>query len=95
VLGRPPDGPGLAYWTQQVNSGMTRGQMMVQFSESPEYRVSIESEVFVTMMYTGMLRRAPDAGGFDYWVGQRDHGTAQGLIAGFLASQEYRSRFLP
>ncbi|MGI9595596.1 MAG: DUF4214 domain-containing protein [Acidimicrobiales bacterium] len=36
VLGRPADGPGRAYWIQQLADGMTRGELMVGFTESPE-----------------------------------------------------------
>lgn len=50
--------------------------------------------VYVTMVYMGLLRRAPDAGGFDYWVGRMDTGdSGQLLIDGFLASGEYAARF--
>ena len=36
VLKRPADPPGRAYWIQQLADGMTRGEMMVGFTESPE-----------------------------------------------------------
>ena len=97
VLGRAPDGPGLAYWTGRLDSGaMTRGQVMLGFSESAEYRQTSDSMVYVTMMYIGMLRRAPEAGGFSFWVQYRNSGNSGlALINGFLGSPEYRSRFLP
>ncbi len=37
VLDRSPDASGLAYWVQRMNSGTTRGEVMVFFSESAEY----------------------------------------------------------
>jgi glucose/arabinose dehydrogenase len=97
VLGRLPDPGGQAFWTGQLNSGaMTRGQVMTAFSESVEYKLAIANEVYVTMMYVGMLRRSPDPGGFSYWVGYKDQGNSGlALIDGFLASAEYRARFLP
>jgi hypothetical protein len=97
ILGRPPDSAGRAFWIGQLDtSARTRGQVMLAFSESPEYRALIASEVYVTMMYMGMLRRGPEAGGFAFWVGYRDAGNSGlALINGFLASPEYRSRFLP
>jgi hypothetical protein len=68
----------------------------VQFSEAAEYRALIKNEVSVTMLYSGMLRRAPDAGGFDSWVNALDSGTSvQELINLFLVSEEYHNRFLP
>jgi len=96
VLGRGPDAAGAAFWTGQLDSAAkTRGQVMTQFSESPEYASVIGSEVYVTMIYMGMLRRAPDDAGFAFWVGQKDQGSAQGLITAFLGSAEYHNRFLP
>jgi hypothetical protein len=97
VLGRAPDAGGFAFWKGQLDSGsMTRGQVMLGFSESAEYQGTSGSEVFVTMMYFGMLRRAPDQQGFDFWVGYRDAGNpGLALIDLFLGSQEYRGRFLP
>ncbi len=37
VLDRSPDSGGLQYWLQRMATGTTRGQVMVYFSESPEY----------------------------------------------------------
>jgi hypothetical protein len=37
VLDRAPDSGGLQYWRQRMANGMTRGQVMVHFSESIEY----------------------------------------------------------
>ncbi len=97
MLGRAPDSVGLAFWTQQLDSGArNRGQVMTGFSESEEYRAAISAEIYVTMMYVGMLRRAPEPGGFAFWVGQQDAGNSGlALIDGFLGAPEYRSRFVP
>jgi hypothetical protein len=97
VLGRAPDAGGRAFWTSELDSGArTRGQVMLSFSESAEYRNLIASEVYVTMAYIGMMRRAPDAGGFAYWVDYLDSGSSGlALLDGFLLSAEYHGRFLP
>ena len=97
VLGRSPDSEGLAFWVGQLNSGvMTRGQVMLGFSESPEYKQSSYNKVYVTMIYVGMLRRAPEQGGFDFWVNQMNGGASGlGLIQGFLPTPEYHNRFMP
>jgi hypothetical protein len=97
VLGRAPDAGGFSFWKGRLDSGAaTRGQVMLGFSESDEYRLSSDTMVYVTMMYIGMLRRAPEQSGFDFWVGYRNSGNpGLALIDGFLASQEYRNRFLP
>ncbi len=97
LLGRAPDPGGRAFWTGELDSGSrTRGQVMLWFSESNEYRALTASEVYVTMMYVGMMRRVPDPGGFSFWVDYLDRGNpGLALIDGFLYSTEYRNRFLP
>lgn len=97
VLGREPDGDGLQFWTDQLTGGgLTRGQMMIGFSESAEYRGMTSSEITVTLLYLGMLQRAPEEDGFNYWIGVLDSGvSAAGLIDNFLQSAEYYQRFLP
>lgn len=94
VLGRAPEPEGHAFWISQLAAGMSRGAMMVEFSESAEYQALSFNEVQVTMMYVSMLRRAPDQAGFDYWVAELAAGRSiLGLIDGFLASPEYLRRF--
>jgi hypothetical protein len=45
------------------------------------------------MLYTGMLRRAPDEGGLDYWADTLGNGTPyRSAIAGFLGAVEYGNR---
>jgi hypothetical protein len=56
---------------------------------------NLEDEVQVAMTYIGLLGRAPDAGGYAYWVGEVERGVSpQRLIEQFLASSEYRGRVL-
>jgi hypothetical protein len=96
VLGRAPDAGGLAGWVGALDGGMTRGQVLVGFSESPEYKAAKFNEVYVTMMYVGMLRRTPEAGGYAGWLAYlQGGGTPLTMISGFYSSAEYRSRFLP
>jgi hypothetical protein len=95
ILGRAPDPGGYAFWVGELNSGRrTRGQVMTGFSDSAEYEGLTSHEVYVTMMYIGMLRRSPDEGGFNFWVDYLDSGNSGlALIDGFLNSQEYADRF--
>jgi hypothetical protein len=96
VLGRVPDAAGLAGWTALLDGGMSRGQVLLGFSESAEYQAAMTNEVFVTMMYAGMLRRTPEPAGFSGWVGFLDNATysREQVINGFFLSAEYRRRFL-
>ncbi len=97
VLGRPADSAGAAYWTGQLDTAArTRGEVMLAFSESSEYVSLRSNNVYVTMMFVGMLRRSPDSGGYNYWVSyMAGGGSGLTLIQGFLGSTEYRARFLP
>lgn len=39
VMGRGADRAGERYWLDRIGNGMTRGELMTYFSDSPEYRV--------------------------------------------------------
>lgn len=95
LFDRAADPGGKAYWVNELASGnKTRGEVMVLFSDSPEYKVLMANPVYVTMTYIGLLRRSPEQGGFDYWVGRMDQGdSGQVLIGLFLGSTEYSARF--
>ncbi len=72
---------------------MTRGELMVGFSDSAEFRRKSEPRVLATMLYVGMLRRAPDTAGLDYWAGVIASGVPyRNVIAGFLGATEYGAR---
>jgi uncharacterized protein (DUF1800 family) len=96
VLGRNPDAPGGAFWTDQLDRGLiSRGAMMLQFSESAEYKSFKTNAVNVIMVYAGMLRRAPDKPGFDFYVAEANRGVPLlNVINGFLNSSEYQQRFI-
>jgi hypothetical protein len=73
---------------------MSRGLLMLSFSNSAEYIGKKTAEVNVLMVYVGMLRRLPDSGGYAFWIGQvRSGSSIQSLIGGFFGSTEYKSRF--
>lgn len=92
VLGREADAGGSTYWTGQLTAGLQRGALMVAFSDSTEYRRFIGSKVKATMLYIGMLRRAPDDAGLEYWADVIDGTPYRDVIAGFLGAAEYGTR---
>jgi len=97
VLGRSATQPEIDFHVNRlVNQGATRGDVMAGFSESPEYINARRNHVYVAMMYVGMLRRAPDQVGFDFYLNLLNQGTP-GLnqVMGFYNSTEYHNRFLP
>ncbi len=97
VLARAADQTGLNFWVNELISGrLTRGAMLTQFTENPEYRARRRAEIFTTLMFAGMLRRAPEQAAFNANVNLiNSSGTFQQSIAGVLGSNEYRTRFLP
>ena len=67
---------------------------MASFSESQENITLTESNIRVISFYYGMLRRAPDQGGYDFWVNELKIGKSPNdLINGFISSAEYQQRF--
>lgn len=95
VLEREPDAEGLAFWTNMLDSGqLARGELMLGFSESEEYRAKELAEVDVILLYVSMLRRVPDVEGFDYWVSLLNDGfPCLELVNIFLESPKYLDRF--
>ena len=95
VLGRAPDGPGLAYWSGQIRTGaMGRPQLLVQFSESKEHQRQEAAVVEVTIVTEGMLGRQVDAEALGGW--QRDHTAGlplETLIFRTLLDPRYAARF--
>jgi subtilisin family serine protease len=95
LLGRAPTAEEVAAGTQVI-AAQGRGGFIAQIANGDAYSRGSYNEVYVTMMYMGMLRRAPEQGGFDFWVGvMRGGQSGLGLVQAFLDAPEYRGRFLP
>lgn len=65
VLHREPDPPGLQYWVNQLNKGLSRGKLMTLFSESPEFTMKWERDLrssfgFDAAPIRGSLPISPD-----------------------------------
>ncbi len=94
VLGRAPDLGGRTYWVGQLVSGLRdRGSVMLDFTESAEHVRATWARTTVTLTYLGMLNRAPDPDGLDYWAGQLAAGRPlEALVTSIWWSPEYQSR---
>jgi Domain of unknown function (DUF4214) len=85
VLGRQADAAGLAFWDQQLHSGLSRQAIAAAFWGSAEHR-GIEVDQF----YQDFLGRAADAAGRAGWVNALLSGVSEGQVAiDFLTSAEY------
>jgi hypothetical protein len=78
-----------AHWIAHLDSGaMTRGQVMLAFSESPAFRAAIANEVFVSIAYTEIFGRSADPTELSRWVAFLDAGNSgEAVIQGLLASR--------
>ena len=90
VHGRAPSGAELAADVSLLAAGTSRGTVAAKHAEAAAG--NLVAQVNVTMTYLGMLDRAPDAAGFNFWVGQARKGSLVNLITGFQGSAEYRNR---
>ncbi len=62
IFRRSPDAGGLAFWTNKLNAGtITRGAVIVQFSESNEGKRRLAGPTNITLVSLGMLRTTPSA----------------------------------
>ncbi len=65
VLQREPDAGGLAFWVAKLDAGTkSRGDVMVNFSESSEGTRFLAPQVDVVLVHLGMLRTMPSKGFF-------------------------------
>jgi hypothetical protein len=82
---RTPDPTGFYFWRDQLQSGMTRQTLALDFVTGPEADAR-----FVTASYQQFLGRAPDAAGGAAWVAALVGGLSRTrMIAGIIGSPEY------
>ena len=95
VLGRTAEPGGFTYWVGQLNAGMTRGQMMIGFSESAENQALTANAQRITLVYASMLQRMPSTTEHAQWLADIQAGRANmlSLINSLLQSAEYAARF--
>ena len=92
ILGRPSEPGGLAYWTDALKKGERVGTNVAYgFVFSTEYADrNRTNEEFVNDMYSLVLDREADAGGYEYWCTKLENGeTRQQVYGGFVNSPEF------
>ena len=100
ALGRAGDASGSAYWASQLDAGLSRGTLLIDFSNSFEYREANLSTIGdkdiseAYRLYQAAFDRAPDTPGLQSWVGLLDAGTSPLQVAqDITATPEFRSMF--
>ncbi|MEA2176201.1 MAG: hypothetical protein QOD00_3793 [Blastocatellia bacterium] len=78
-----------------------RAAIIRQVADSSSFADAEYNSSFVLMEYFGYLRRDPDQGGYDFWLGQvnkfplRNVGIQHAMACSFITSAEYQNRFSP
>jgi hypothetical protein len=76
-----------------------KAAILRQVAESQPFIDAEYNNSFVLMEYFGYLRRDPDQGGFDFWLGQvnkyplRNVSIQHAMACSFITSAEYQTRF--
>ena len=100
ALDRAPDPAGAQGWLNGLQSGLSRADLLVGFSESQEARSLYEplggdrSDAEVYRLYGTALGRTPDPTGMASWSQDLDAGqSAAQVAAGLVNSQEFANRY--
>ncbi|MDR7038072.1 peptidoglycan/xylan/chitin deacetylase (PgdA/CDA1 family) [Methylobacterium sp. BE186] len=106
ALDREGEATGVQWWTSALDQGLSRADAVVSFAFSDENLAGLQpaytAGIFMAdadagdaaRLYYGILNRAPDAGGLEYWTGALKGGLADGDAAqGMLTSNEYQQKY--
>ncbi|HWJ97334.1 MAG TPA: DUF4214 domain-containing protein [Acidimicrobiales bacterium] len=95
VLDRGADASGSDYWNRRLAFGViTRAGLLVQFSESNENRTKTATKVEASLVYVGMVLRAPDPSVLTWWATKKAGGYPLSTLTDLVyGSAAYRARF--
>lgn len=100
MLDRSPDAEGRAFWLGRMQTGMTRGAVMIGFSESAEYvattgtvRPAVGNEDQIRRLYRAYFNRAPDAAGLAHWMAEVQRSGLGAASAAFASSPEFNDTY--
>jgi len=94
ALGRTGDAHGVDYWTARLDARVkSRGQVMLEFSDSNELKAKSAAMVGTVNVFTGMLRRVPSPTELATWAptGSTPPPRVE-LIAALFGSAAYDAR---
>ncbi|UWR22119.1 DUF4214 domain-containing protein [Sulfitobacter sp. S190] len=108
VLDRNADAAGRSNWSGELEGGLSRAQVVLGFSDSPEFQNKTATEAAqygqantqqtwtadVFRLYQATLDRAPDVDGMFNWSERLGSGTEYlDAVNGFVDSREFKNRF--
>ncbi|MES2151370.1 MAG: DUF4214 domain-containing protein [Pseudomonadota bacterium] len=96
---RKPDAGGLGFWIAQMDRGTSLADVAAGFMQSAEftalYGAAPSASDFVTRLYSNVLHRAPEQGGFDFWVKAVAGGFSRAeVLAQFAESTENQAQLI-
>lgn len=94
IFDRDPDAGGLAFWTKRLDDKTkTRGDVMVNFSESGEGKRVLAPQTDVVLIWLGMMRSMPTGALFTASVANLKSGTPPDTFAESVRNQgDYAAR---
>jgi len=106
TLGRNPDAGGAAYYTDSLNRGQSRADIITSFSESPEHRAATAATLAqgyfdtddaaqaVALLYDTAIGRKPEVAGLTYYADLLNSGniSLSQAAGNFAASPEFSSK---
>jgi murein DD-endopeptidase MepM/ murein hydrolase activator NlpD len=94
VFARNPDNAGFLHWTYQLDHGKSRGWVMRQMCESPEYTGKTADEVGVISAYFGLLGHSPSDSDLSGWAAltRANRGALAVLVSQLRTSAAYADR---
>ena len=93
---REPDQAGFNYWINAYRNGYPLNAISDDFARSNEFQTrygNVDDRRFLKLVYNNVLGRAPDQGGYDYWLNEMDKGMRRGYVMIYFSdSAEYRNK---
>lgn len=93
VLRRTPDASGYAFWIDQMENGLSRGDLMVYFSGSPEYRGLTEARSFAVYAVRTLELRDPSPADIQALTAIYEESGRAGVVYAIVSTSGYSSRF--
>ena len=95
AFNREPDTPGLGFWINKMDGGMSFNTVAQNFVNSAEFKTAYGGSnpsvnTLVTKLYNNVLTRNPDGGGLAFWQEKLSTGgwTTANVLGYFATSNE-------
>jgi lysophospholipase L1-like esterase len=94
VFNRDPDSGGRSFYLRRLDAGWSRGQVVLQFSESSEYKRKTAALVTAIEHARGMDGVAPNQVTIEFRLFDVNTGGVEGLFAALIGQASYRTRVI-